>query len=157
MLGVFLAFAAFLVRDAFNSNARFRMFRRIAAVCFFAFVLTFILVPTWISQDVDYSIDQVANERKMRSELTNMFLADSRFSTLRPKFAHLKCTNIELSGSLPDSPSLDDARAAIADNCPTVCEVALVSWNVHLRDSGERIKTNDGRIGQQDIGDDDAR
>ena len=64
--------------------------------------------------------------------------------------------NITMSGSLPDASSLDDVRAAIADNCPTVCEMALVSWGIRLNDSGERIETNDGRMGQYGSGDNDA-
>ena len=110
MLGVFLAMAAFLIWDAFSSND---MIQRFVAVCFFALLLTFILVPTWLSSDIQYSIDRTANERKMRSELSDVFAADTRFSSLRMKFTRLKCTNIELSGTLPNSQSLDDARAAL--------------------------------------------
>ena len=153
MLGVFLALAALAVWDAFSVND---MIRRFVAVCFFAFLLIFILAPNWLSEDIQYSIDRIANERKMRSELNNVFADDTRFSSLRPTFTHLKCTNIELSGTLPDSLSLDYARTAIGDNCPTVCEMALVSWNVRLRDSGEQIKTNDGRMSQWNSGGDDA-
>jgi len=133
LLGVSLAFAAFLMWDAFRSDVRFRL----------------------ISQDIQYSIDQVANERRMRAELNAVFVNDGRFSSLRPKFTQLKCTNITMTGSLPDSSSLNDVRVAISTNCPTVCEMALVSWNIHLRDSGEQINANDGRMGRDDpIGDD---
>ena len=59
-------------------------------------------------------------------------------------------------GTLPDSISLDDARNAIGDNCPTVCEMALVSWKIRLDDSGKRIETNDGRMGQYGSGGEDA-
>ena len=153
MLGLFLALATFLVWDAFSSSD---MIHRLVAVCFLTFLLTFTFVPTWLSNDIQYSIDRTANERKMRSELTNVFAADTRFSSLRPKFTRLKCTNIELSGTLPDSLSLDDVRTAIAGNCPTVCELALVSWNVRLRDSGEQIRANGGRMGTQNSDGDDA-
>ena len=156
MLGVFLAVSGFLLTDAFRSSARLKPLRIIAASCFFCFVLAFVVAPTLISQDIQYSIDRVSNERKMRSELNNVFASDHRFSSLRPRFTQLKCTNITLTGSLPDSSSLDDVRAAIGDNCPTVCELALVSWNIRLTDSRKQIKVNDGRMGQHASGDKNA-
>ncbi len=156
MLGGALAFSAFLLSDAFLSKSRFKTLGIAAASCFFCFVLAVIVAPTWLSQDVQYSIDNISNERKMRSELHDVFDDDVRFSSLRSSFTQLKCMNITMSGSLPDASSLDDVRAAIADNCPTVCEMALVSWGIRLNDSGERIETNDGRMGQYGSGDNDA-
>ena len=156
MLGGFLAFSAFLLTDALRSTARFKPLRITAASCFFCFVGAFVAAPTLISQDIQYSIDRVSNERKMRSELNDVFANDQRFSSLRPHFTHLKCTNITLTGSLADSSSLDDVRIAIGDNCPTVCELALVSWNIRLNDSHKQIKVNDGRMGQHGSGGENA-
>ena len=156
VLGSLLAFSTFLLTDAFRSNASFKPLRIVVASCFFCFAIAFIVAPTLISQDIQYSIDDVSNERKMRSELHRVFASDARFSSLRPNFTQLKCTSITMTGSLPDSSALDDVRAAIGDTCPTVCELALVSWNIRLDDSGEQVSTNDGRIGQNGAGDHDA-
>ena len=98
VIGSFLAFSAFLLTDAFRSNASFKPLRMVVASCFFCFALALIVAPTLISQDIQYSIDEVSNERKMRSELHKVFASDARFSSLRPNFTHLKCTNITMTG-----------------------------------------------------------
>ena len=151
-IGTCFGLSGLMLWDSFASKIRFDFLRQAVAISCFAFLLLFILVPTWMFQSANYSIDRTAIERKMRSELNEVFLDDSRFSSLRTEFTRLKGTHVSLTGNLPDSSAFDDARAAIGNSCPTVCEMAHVSWDIRLTDSHEHLKKNDGKMGQYRTG-----
>lgn len=148
--GALLTTAAVMTWDAFVAKSPFAVLRRAIAICFLAFSSAVVIAPTWISPDFQYSIDEIANERKMQAELDEVFRSDERFSSLHPYFLHRKVTNVTLHGTLPDMHAVDDARTAIRNQCPTFCSRAHLSWNVRISESGNQFRTNEGRLDTDD-------